>query len=731
MCPRILLTAAFLLPFTLAAQTATDSFIRGADISFTPQIEDLGGKYTENGAQKDLLDILKKNGVNYVRLRLWHTPIDGYCGLQRTLAYAVRIKSKGFKFLLDFHYSDSWADPSKQTKPAAWANLSFADLKDSVYAYSKNVVAALKNQGTEPDMVQIGNEITGGMLWPDGKISVGGWQQFADLVKQGILGVKDGLGSDSTRIMIHIDRGGDNATATWFFDNLLAQKVQFDVIGLSYYPWWHGSLAQAKSNLNSLAARYNKDIVIAETAYPWTLQYADNVGNLVGSSSQLQPGYPATVKGQKDFLFSLIKIMKETSNRKCIGFFYWEPAYISVQPIGSSWENCTTFGFTGNATSSLTAFYDLDTLHSSNVTVRINTATLGDTLGANGFVQVRGEVQGICSNVLPSSDVITWDGSSQMVLNNVGGDNWIYHFKMYAADQLQFKLWSGFDANTATYRNLGWEGPITPFDSSNNNVRLFVAGSSDTTLEIQYYNSAVTSVNQYWSPITPRKDSLGVFFRTNVSDLMRRGILDPVNQGPVAVRGDSVSSGGVLSWTTSNVFLQREALSVANGSFWSGVIYYPKSKISAGSQIRYRFYIENSPFGGRESNITDRSFNFPSSDTTLAWRFFNDRNLPTGIAGNQTPLPTRIQLYPNFPNPFNPETIVQFSIPRRLHILVNIYNTLGQRVRTLVDGLKDSGTFSVLWDGTDGTGTHLSSGVYLVRMSAGNEILVQKALLLK
>jgi arabinogalactan endo-1,4-beta-galactosidase len=217
---KILLLIAFLSPFPLSVQSSTDSFIRGVDISFTPQIEDLGGKYTLNGVEKDVLDIFKENGANYVRLRLWHTPTDGYCGLAQTLAYAARVKAKGFKFLLDFHYSDWWADPGKQNKPAAWVGISFVALKESVYTYTRNVIAAMKDQNTLPDMVQIGNEITSGMLWNDGRVGGGydtpqQWANLGDLVKEGIRGAREAAADTAMRIMIHIDRGGNNTGARW------------------------------------------------------------------------------------------------------------------------------------------------------------------------------------------------------------------------------------------------------------------------------------------------------------------------------------------------------------------------------------------------------------------------------------------------------------------------------------------------------------------------------------
>lgn len=354
-------------------QADTSSFIRGIDISTAQQIENAGGVWKVNSAAEDVLDIFKENGVNYVRLRLWHTPAGGYCGLDSTLKFARLIKAKGFKFLLDIHYSDTWADPGHQTKPAAWDTLSFPILEDSVYLYTKDVITALKNQNALPDMVQIGNEITGGMLWPDGKNygSSGSWTNFASLVKKGIQGVRDAAGNDTVKMMIHIDQGGNNSTCRWFFDSLItSQNVQFDVIGLSYYPWdtTHGALIQLKNNLNDIAARYNKNIVIVETAYPWTSGYVnDGVNNVGFDSTSLPKEYSISPNGQKDYLTFLRKLIEGVNNKKGIGFFYWEPAYISVPPVGSAWENYAMFDFNGNAFSSLQVFYKNDSTETANI----------------------------------------------------------------------------------------------------------------------------------------------------------------------------------------------------------------------------------------------------------------------------------------------------------------------------------------------------------------------------
>jgi arabinogalactan endo-1,4-beta-galactosidase len=339
-------------------------FIKGADLSFLPQIEDLGGVYKDNNTPKDALKIFKDHGFNCIRLKLWHTPAENYNNLEKILMMARRIEEQDMQFLLDFHYSDTWADPGKQTKPAAWQKLPFAVLKDSVFNYTKKVIRALYDQNTVPEMVQIGNEITPGLLWNDGR--VGGtfdtpaqWKNLADLLKAASEGIRTSCDAgDSIRIMIHLDRGGDNRSCRWYFDNLLQQNVQFDVIGLSFYPWWHGTLDQLKANLNDLAVRYGKDLNVVETAYPWTLQWFDGMGNIVGNANQLHAGYPAAVNGQAAFLKDLINIISTVKNNKGQGLVYWEPEYISVPPIGSPWENNTLFDFHGNVLPSMDVFKD-------------------------------------------------------------------------------------------------------------------------------------------------------------------------------------------------------------------------------------------------------------------------------------------------------------------------------------------------------------------------------------
>ncbi len=358
----------------LASSIYQQEFIRGVDISTIPQIELFGGKYKLNGQVKDPIEIFKSNGANYVRLRLWHSPSNGYCGLEQTLQFAKRIKASGLKFLLNLHYSDTWADPGRQTKPSAWSNLTFDQLKDSVYTYTKRALTLLNNQQTMPDMVQIGNEISGGMLWPDGKLyNVPDFEgqkiKFTSLLKEGIRAVKE-FSSHQIKTMIHIPiLNGNVNNVTYFYDIIRSNNVEYDIIGLSYYPWWHGNLTQLRNTLNTVANRYSKEIIIVETAYPWTTGYQnDGTTNLVGPGTTLIPDYPATPQGQKDFLLKLSEIIKGTNNTKGTGFFYWEPALISLPgKRGSDWENVATFGFSNSsgeaeALESLSAFGDLSNL---------------------------------------------------------------------------------------------------------------------------------------------------------------------------------------------------------------------------------------------------------------------------------------------------------------------------------------------------------------------------------
>jgi hypothetical protein len=299
---------------------------------------------------------------------------------------------------------------------------------------------------------------------------------------------------------------------------------------------------------------------------------------------------------------------------------------------------------------------------------------------------------------------------------------------MFTGDRIEFKLWSAHSASKMTAMRLGWEGPITPYDFSALNGRLFIAGTADTTLDVQYYNWYQTTAQQLATPIAPKADSVGILFRVNMSRLTNAGLFDPAIHGPVTVRGDSMSSAGTLSWTTGKVVLQRETLSVATGSFWSGVGYFPKSLWASSAPIVYRFNVDNGSFPGIESNIAHRSFVVPFVDSTLTWVWFNDGQVPTGIENEDTPIPQNVHLYQNYPNPFNSETVITYSVPSTGNwVNVSVCDVLGRQVASLVDGPQSDGTHAVVWNAFG-----MSSGLYTIVLSTSNgDRLVRRSLLIR
>jgi len=334
------------------------AWIKGMDVSFLDEIEQGGGMFHDATESGDALRILRDGGVNSIRLRIWNDPPGTYCNLERTLLMAKRVKALGMQLLLDFHYSDRWADPANQWKPALWTDLQGRELEQAVYDYTYEVLAVLRAGGALPDMVQIGNEITYGMLWPDGRIGAEGdpvaadgqWARLCGLLKAGIGAVRDT--DESVRIMLHIDRGGDPEGSRSFFDRMEAEGIDYDVIGLSYYPWWHGPLEQLSRNLDELAERYGRDLIVVETAYPWTFRAREGFPLIVENDEALPAAYPATPEGQAAYMKAFADVIRRTPGGRGIGFYYWEPCWIPSQrewSVGhaNNWSNLTLFDHDG------------------------------------------------------------------------------------------------------------------------------------------------------------------------------------------------------------------------------------------------------------------------------------------------------------------------------------------------------------------------------------------------
>ena len=351
-----------------ASPPSAAHLIRGADISTLRALEAAGKSFSDAAGTRPAERILADHGMNLVRLRLWVDPPNEFNGLADVAAMARRIKQANMRFLLDLHYSDFWADPGHQDTPAAWKEQDLPTLATTVHDYTRSVVSTLVQQGTPPDIVQIGNEVTAGMLWPVGQLypPVGPqrWVEFTTLLKAGIAGAREGAPRGHTpAIMVHIDRGGDQGGAEWFYDHMRDYGVDYDLIGLSYYLYWHGSLSDVRRNLDNLAARYGKPIVIVETAYAWTFDDQDGYPNIIGPSIQppLPPEYPATPEGQALFIRDLLSVVARTPDKLGRGVVYWEPAWIpgvGWEPgAGNAWDNQTLFDAQGHTLESVDAMH--------------------------------------------------------------------------------------------------------------------------------------------------------------------------------------------------------------------------------------------------------------------------------------------------------------------------------------------------------------------------------------
>ena len=339
----------------LSSFTKSNQFINGVDISMLKQVEENGGLFYENGNQIDPIQIFKDKGINTARIKIWHTPSLNYNNLESVLEIADRASSVGLDLFLDFHYSDTWADPSSQTKPSAWVDLNFETLCDSLEQYSHHVITKLKNQNTLPKYVQIGNETDCGFLWPDGYVcdesnNDSQWNKLRDLFMHAIEGINSALDTqDTLKIISHVSSGGN-----WFFNNLIGQGVDIDILSISYYPMWHGTLSDLNQNMDELGNEFQKPVLIVETAYPFTLQWNDNTNNILGLETQLLEDYEASEEGQFTFLHDLITLVDE--NDYGLGICYWAPDWISTNQFGSPWENQALFDFDGELLDAISVF---------------------------------------------------------------------------------------------------------------------------------------------------------------------------------------------------------------------------------------------------------------------------------------------------------------------------------------------------------------------------------------
>lgn len=371
-------------------------FVKGMDLSTLLELEKCGAKYYDDGKEMDILEIMKKYDVDTIRLRLWNDPWSetgeaygaGENDLETTLAIAKKVTEAGLGVLLNFHYSDFWADPGKQFKPKAWKDYGVEELEQVVYDFTLDSMRTFLENGVNITMVQVGNELSNGLLWPEGKVP--NYDNIATFVNAGIRAVRkadaerlagnfkaaaDKTPLEKIPVMIHLDNGGNNALYREWFDNFTKRGEEFEIIGLSYYPFWHGTLDMLTDNMNDIAERYGKDLIVAEVSMGYTMEDYKAYEKLSDEERKgyaTKPAlvekieYPMTVQGQCDFMEDFLNRISHINGGKGKGFFYWEPAWIPVSgsgwatpaslkyiedpgPCGNEWANQALFDYKGNA----------------------------------------------------------------------------------------------------------------------------------------------------------------------------------------------------------------------------------------------------------------------------------------------------------------------------------------------------------------------------------------------
>lgn len=350
-----------------------EDFACGVDISSIIEVEKSGGVfYNEYGKPQDIFEILKENGINYVRMRHWNNPENppftrahgaGYNNLDTNIQIAKRAQAQEMKICLDFHYSDTWADPGNQQKPREWVNLTQVELENTVYEYTKNILEAFDAEGVLPDSVQLGNEIDNGLLGikfsEQGKT---GYENVARILKRANEAVKDV--SPNIQTIIHLSSGGNFSRLDYFYGKMKEYNVTYDIIGLSYYSFWHGTLATFQDAMNRISYKYEKPVMVMEYSYAYTHKYYKNAHHIFGPEFEIRGGYEVSFQGQSNYIRDVIDAVNNVPDNRGLGAFYWEPAWLPVlddsrhriNATKVSWANQALFTFTGHISPSLQVF---------------------------------------------------------------------------------------------------------------------------------------------------------------------------------------------------------------------------------------------------------------------------------------------------------------------------------------------------------------------------------------
>ncbi|GDY24853.1 arabinogalactan endo-beta-1,4-galactanase [Agarivorans sp. Toyoura001] len=424
------------LSTNINTSTYYNEFINGVDISSLLEIEAKGVTfYNQQGQAEDIFKILSNHQINWVRIRLWNKPTNVYWSeqvspngkkivgaigggnndLTTAITLAKRAKAHNMKVLVNFHYSDFWADPGNQKMPGEWLQLTPLEREQALYTFTHQSLLNMQQHAVFPDMVQIGNEIDNGLVWPQGKNITS--PAAISLLKQGIQASRDAAlqAQTSLPIMLHLADGTNLNKYLTTVDAFTQAKLDYDIIGVSYYPYWHGSIEDLQVNLNTISQRYNKRVLVAETAYAYTLENFDSTDNIFGEQQQIDGGFLATEKGQANALNAVINSVANVPEQKGVGVFYWEPAWLRggwISDAGNAWENQALFNINGQVLPSIDAFSS-ESKPQAALAKLVKTEDLELSFFRNQHIQLPTTVMAIFSDDSVKQVNVTWPFEQQ------------------------------------------------------------------------------------------------------------------------------------------------------------------------------------------------------------------------------------------------------------------------------------------------------------------------------
>ncbi len=662
------LIAAVLTGATVASAQDGPTLYFGADLSYANEMEDCGGEYREDGQPRDPFELFAERGANLVRVRLWHNPTwTAYSTLDDVRRTKQRTKAAGMQTLLDFHYSDDWADPSKQVIPAAWQGLPFDTVRDSLYRYTHDVLNALHVEGLLPEMVQLGNEINPGLLLPHGSTS--NWTQLGALLNEAIRAVRkvESSSGQPIKVMLHVAQ--PEHVHPWIADAVNEGGVtDFDVIGLSYYKnWSHVPLNQLADYVSRLATAFGREVIVVETAYPWTLAGIDGANNILGSEA-LESGYPATPDGQNRYLMDLNQAVLDGGGN---GIVYWEPAWVSTACStrwgqGSHWENATFFDFNNEnevlpAIDYMTAAYTPP--RTVPVTLRVNMAG-----------------RSISNGVFVAGDM-SYDTSGDWQMRPMidQGDDWFATtIELHPHTAYRFSFFNG-----------------TSFEQNQEPLSVACAGDSGDNRLISIPENGGT----YEFDFGTCDDLVDVTVQVDMTG---------VNTSAGIYMAGDLTKNAADQWT----FRQMQP---AGSNIFATTV-----KLVRGGRYPFAFYTGTTWSSDEKESVphlcatawgTHRTFEVPAETRAMRFRY------GSCVVTDATDVAPRENgggmglLLPHYPNPASGKMTFAYDLPRPMYVRLSVFDLLGREVAVVEEGRRLAARYQVDYDSRA-----LPRGVYVYRL---------------